>query len=36
MILILHDFIDIVLLREGKPMGVVSDFVCRDLSLPII
>ena len=36
MILILHDVIDIVLLVEGKPMGVVSDFTCRNLSLPII
>ena len=36
MILILHDVIDIVLLLEGKPMGVVSDFGCRNLALPII
>ena len=35
MILILHDVIDIVLLVEGNPMGVVSDFRCRNLSLPI-
>ena len=35
MMLILHDVIDIVLLVEGKPMGVVSDFRCRNLSLPI-
>ena len=35
MILILHDVIDIVLLVEGKPIGVVSDFTCRKLSLPI-
>ena len=35
MILILHDVIDIVLLVEGKPMGAVSDFTCRNLSLPI-
>ena len=30
MILILHDVIDIVLLVEGKPMGVVSDFKGRE------
>ena len=36
MILILHDAIDIVLLLEGKPMDVVSDFTCRNLSLPTI
>ena len=35
MILILHDVIDIVLLLEGKPMGVVSDFSCRNPSFPI-
>ena len=34
MILILHDVNDIVLVVEGKPMGVVSDFTCRNLSLP--
>ena len=34
MILILHDVIDIVLLVEGKPMGVVSDFTCRNFALP--
>ena len=27
MILILHDVIDILLLLEGKPMGVVSDLI---------
>ena len=36
MILILHDVIDIVLLLEGKSMGVVSDFSCRNLSLKTI
>ena len=35
MILILHEVIDIVLLVEGKPIGMVSDFTCRNLSLPI-
>ena len=35
MIMIIHDVIDIALLVEGKPMGVVSDFTCRNLSLPI-
>ena len=34
MILILHDVIDIVLLLEGKPMGAVSAFTSRNLSLP--
>ena len=33
MILILQDVIDIVLLVGGKPMGVVSAFTCRNLSL---
>ena len=31
MILVLHDVIDIVLLLEGKPMGAVSAFTCRNL-----
>ena len=31
-ILVLHDVIDIVLLLEGKPMGAVSAFTCRNLS----
>ena len=34
MILILHDVIDIVLLLEGNPMGAVSAFTCRNISLP--
>ena len=34
MILILHEGIDIVLLVGGKPLGVVSDVTCRNLSLP--
>ena len=34
MILILRDVIDIVLLVEGKLVGVVSAFTCRNLSLP--
>ena len=34
MILVLHDVIDIVLLLEGTPMGAVSGFACRNLSLP--
>ena len=34
MILILHDVNDIVLQIEGKPMGVVNDFTCNNLSLP--
>ena len=34
MILILHEVIDMVLLLERKPMGAVSAFTCRNLSLP--
>ena len=34
MILTLHDVIDIVLQLEGKPMGAVSAFTNRNLSLP--